>query len=450
MSDALRQFKSEIFQGLAHPTRIAIVELLREGELSAGSLIEKLRIEQANASQHLAVLRAKQIVVSRKVGNQVYYSIRDHALIEVLDILRRYFYAQLNNTVNMLKEVASEQPKSRLRTTSMTACSHPRLARLGRLRRAVEQAAHLLPMQGPIGVFVHHNTLHAFEHLSFEEAVIQAAQLFDADPYMSEAAYRAELAQGRIQLVDVDAVLDREPDSLIFARLSRGSLRRAMITPGVREFDGATIIWRTEQGDLAKDFRRPALRALFDACFARAVAHEEEPTPPRPVDEVIHPWLIRLCSVFLDQGTAYWPMPNREKGFYECVRTLFSCQGGMFPKYLVGLDDEFGKQECLSFSASDAVLDYLDSQSFREAEWPEILQAELLALPGWAGLMHRLEKDPALAPHKTLPCSLDGLLSREADDVPRSTAQGSSGGCSTRESTQDAREEASEPVGAYL
>ena len=116
MSSALRQFKSEIFQGLAHPTRIAIVELLRGGELSAGSLIEKLHIEQANASQHLAVLRAKQIVISRKVGNQVYYSIRDRALIEVLDILRRYFYAQLDNTVNMLKEVAGEQPKSRPRT----------------------------------------------------------------------------------------------------------------------------------------------------------------------------------------------------------------------------------------------------------------------------------------------------------------------------------------------
>lgn len=292
----------------------------------------------------------------------------------------------------------------------MTDCNLPKLARLDRLHRAVEYAAHLLPVQGPIGVFVHHNTLHAFEHLSFEDAVVHAAQLFGAEPYMSEAAYRAELARGRIQLVDIDAVLDREPDSPIFARLSRADLRRAMITPGVREFDGATIIWRTEQGDLAKDFRRPALRALFDACFARAVAHEEEPTPPRPVDEVIHPWLIRLCSVFLDQGTAYWPMPNREKGFYECVRTLFSCQGGMFPKYLVGLDDEFGKQECLSFSATDAVLDYLDSQSFREPEWPEILQAELLALPGWAGLMHRLEKDPSLAPHKTLRCSLMDFL----------------------------------------
>jgi len=113
MSDALRQFKSGIFQGLANPTRIAIVEFLRDGEVSAGKLIKSLGIEQANASQHLAVLRAKRIVVGRKVGNQVYYSIRDRALIEVLDILRRYFYAQLSSTVNMLKEAARDEPKLR-------------------------------------------------------------------------------------------------------------------------------------------------------------------------------------------------------------------------------------------------------------------------------------------------------------------------------------------------
>jgi uncharacterized protein len=160
-------------------------------------------------------------------------------------------------------------------------------SRLEHLRSAVEEASHLLPVQGPIGVFVHHNTLHSFEHLGFEEAVIHAAHLFGAEPYMSEADYRSELDRGRIQLVDIDAVLDREPDSFIFARLTRGSLRRAMITPGVREFDAATIVWRTEQGDLAKDFRRPALRALFEACFARTIAHEEEPTPARPVDDAI-------------------------------------------------------------------------------------------------------------------------------------------------------------------
>jgi hypothetical protein len=265
-------------------------------------------------------------------------------------------------------------------------------------------------MQGPIGVFVHHNTLHAFEHLPFEKAVVEAAHLFGAEPYMAEAAYRSELARGRIHLDDIDAVLDSEPDAIVFPKLSRRSLRRAMMTPGVREFDAATILWRAEQGDLAQDFRHPALRALFDACFDRVVAPEEEPAVPRPVDEIIHPWLIRLCSVFLDQGMAYWRMPHREKGFYASVRTLLAPGGGIFPRFLTGLDKELARQERLAFSATDAVLDSLDADGFGEAEWEPVLQAELLALPGWAGLMHRLEEDPSLAPHETVPCSLMDFL----------------------------------------
>ena len=66
MQDILRQFKAEFFRALAHPTRIAILEHLRDGELSAGELIERLGLEQANASQHLAVMRAKNILLSRK------------------------------------------------------------------------------------------------------------------------------------------------------------------------------------------------------------------------------------------------------------------------------------------------------------------------------------------------------------------------------------------------
>jgi DNA-binding transcriptional ArsR family regulator len=105
MPDVLRQFKASVFQALAHPTRIAIVEVLRDGELPAGIIIEKLELEQANASQHLAVLRAKHIVVGRKEGNQVFYSVRDPLLIEVLDIMRRYFQAHVEESMSMLQEL---------------------------------------------------------------------------------------------------------------------------------------------------------------------------------------------------------------------------------------------------------------------------------------------------------------------------------------------------------
>ena len=279
-----------------------------------------------------------------------------------------------------------------------------------RLRHAVDHVVHLLPKQGPIGVFVHHNTLHALEDLPFERAVMEAWRLFGAEPYMSEAAYRAELARGRIHVRDVDTVLDSETDAVVIPRLSRRSLRRSMIAPGVREFDAATIMWRSEQGDLSEDFRQAAMRRLFDACLARTVAHEEEPVPANAVDEIIHPWLIRLCSVFLDQGLAYWSMPHREQGFYASVRTLLSHPGGMFPRYLTGLDEEFRRQEYFALSPTDAVLDYLDSSCFHESDWENVLQSELLALPGWAGLMRRIEENPSLAPHEHVPCSLMDFL----------------------------------------
>ena len=118
MQDALRRFKADIFQALAHPTRIAIVELLRDGEVSAGAMLERLGVEQANASQHLAVLRAKQIVVNRKEGTQVLYRIRDPLLIEVLDIMRRYFHAHLSEALTMLQEIDHSTAGTRIAETT--------------------------------------------------------------------------------------------------------------------------------------------------------------------------------------------------------------------------------------------------------------------------------------------------------------------------------------------
>ncbi len=105
MPDSLRRFKADIFQALAHPTRIAIMELLEGRELSAGELMEKLRMEQANISQHLAVLRAKQLVVNRKAGNQVFYSVRDPIISKVLALMRRYFQKHLKDTMELLEEM---------------------------------------------------------------------------------------------------------------------------------------------------------------------------------------------------------------------------------------------------------------------------------------------------------------------------------------------------------
>ena len=105
MPESLRRFKAEIFQALAHPTRIAILDLLREGEMTVGAFAEYLNLEQANLSQHLAVLRAKQIVTSRKAGNQVFYTVRDPLIWKLLDLMRRYFQKQVGESMAMLEEL---------------------------------------------------------------------------------------------------------------------------------------------------------------------------------------------------------------------------------------------------------------------------------------------------------------------------------------------------------
>ena len=86
-----------------------MVEILREGELSAGVIQERLGIEQANVSQHLAILRSRQIVTNRREGNQVFYSLRSPVLVQVLDIMRRYFQTNLKDAVHMLDEIKAER-----------------------------------------------------------------------------------------------------------------------------------------------------------------------------------------------------------------------------------------------------------------------------------------------------------------------------------------------------
>jgi DNA-binding transcriptional ArsR family regulator len=113
--NALREFKAQIFRALAHSTRIAVVEALRGGERSAGALLVLLQLEQANLSQHLAVLRATQVVLTRKAGNQVYYRLRDPVLTRVLDLLKRYFYSQLSGTAALLDEIEPARPRRRSR-----------------------------------------------------------------------------------------------------------------------------------------------------------------------------------------------------------------------------------------------------------------------------------------------------------------------------------------------
>ena len=103
----------------------------------------------------------------------------------------------------------------------------------------LESVAHLLPTQGPIDVFIHHNTLHAFEHLSFEDAVKEAARVYGAEAFLPEQRYLDEFRAGRITERDIDQALRQHPiDGPSLGQVSFHELvkRFLVIAPPVERF----------------------------------------------------------------------------------------------------------------------------------------------------------------------------------------------------------------------
>jgi ArsR family transcriptional regulator len=101
----LGRFKAEFFKALAHPLRIAILDALRKGELGVNELCAALNAEQSNLSQQLAVLRNRSIVVGRKEGLNVYYSVRDTTVFKLLDVAKQIFNNQLIDVKHMLSQI---------------------------------------------------------------------------------------------------------------------------------------------------------------------------------------------------------------------------------------------------------------------------------------------------------------------------------------------------------
>lgn len=91
----LLEMHAHVCQALANPTRLQILDLLRDGERSVASLTDALRLRKANVSQHLAVLRARGVVVARRDGHTVHYRLTTPDVIKACDLMRRVLMAHL-------------------------------------------------------------------------------------------------------------------------------------------------------------------------------------------------------------------------------------------------------------------------------------------------------------------------------------------------------------------
>ena len=102
MSNMGNQLISNVFKALAHPTRLQIIKLLKDGELCVCDILPNLDSEQSNTSQHLTVLKNQGIVESKKDGAKVIYAIRNKEVYEMINLAETIILRQIEETKTSL------------------------------------------------------------------------------------------------------------------------------------------------------------------------------------------------------------------------------------------------------------------------------------------------------------------------------------------------------------
>ncbi|MBL0352401.1 MAG: DUF2309 domain-containing protein [Dechloromonas sp.] len=288
-----------------------------------------------------------------------------------------------------------------------------------RLSRWIEHLAHVLPAQAPIRDFVHHNTLHGFQHLAFTDALAAAQRLTGAAVYLPEARFRELLAEGRITLDDLDAALTdaglTDLDLPVWRVITRrdvllATLRLAPDDPGrfrqdweAREhpqpksfifarFSPSTV---AVGGEPTADWRDAATRHWSALC-AR-VGREWtrrgllEHLTGEDVLERVRTVLQRHLAAHLDLGLAAWRNPQRERGFWAAWR---ACAGVDMVWELDDLPNVRDELTWLPDDPVDVLAEELPRVIADEALWPGYLERLALEIPGWSGMFLWRARNP--------------------------------------------------------
>ncbi len=275
--------------------------------------------------------------------------------------------------------------------------------------RALARAAGVLPDQGPIGVFVHHNTLHAYQHLPFHEGVQAGAEAIGAEPYLTLAAFRAAWHDARISdddlRLEIQRALADRADEPVFGSLTRAALWHTLMVTGADSHDAAGLAYTIHAGVARECEDLP----LWRACLARATRGPASTppavAPPRrhrdalvardgtDTDIAVHGELVRLCAGFLDHGHAHTTLPGRDRGFLAAVAALYA-GGAAAPRACRGVEADMRVVAAHALDAVTVVGQALAALGVQGDEVEPYVFATVLALPGWAGMFSRLERHP--------------------------------------------------------
>lgn len=326
---------------------------------------------------------------------------------------------------------------------------------LAELEELIHELGHYLPSQPPLHAFVHHNTLHHFEHLRFEDAVVEAGKIFDAEPFLKESDYHQHIAKKRITGHDLQAAVNEyldefsaEQNNALNISLHEFYVQRLSTFIAVPE--AATIRYLIDEQGLLEKFSSLASHERITELTQYALAQAGEVSREHSVkqfltqlwhrfslcdlgfintnhapkrlrdylyaitdtdlDELINPILIRLSAAFLDQGIAHWSMPEREQGLWNCFKSLYNLPF-CGPNYLLReLKPLINSDEIKNSSSLEVINWALKKLKIEKEEKSNFLLQSLLALRGWAGMIQHFEQRPDRAPVQALESRLKDFL----------------------------------------
>jgi uncharacterized protein YbcC (UPF0753/DUF2309 family) len=212
--------------------------------------------------------------------------------------------------------------------------------------------AHYLPSQAPLKDFIHHNTLHAFQHRPFHQGCVEAEVLFGFHTRLSLKEYRAMYSEGKI-------------NHDVLMRVAGGKLRAIP--------DAAHALFE-------KDYsasRVPRIGALRD---------QWKTVYRLNLDKEVHPVLFRLLAAYIDQGISIWQFPKNSGGFISAVKALES-------QSLISLfKSEFVRNQFLheEQGLTDLLTQIVGTASLHE----RYLFDQQFAHPGWSGMVNTVANHP--------------------------------------------------------
>lgn len=288
-----------------------------------------------------------------------------------------------------------------------------------RLARCVEHLTHLLPAQAPISNFVHHNTLHGFQHLPFAEALGAAQRLTGAATYWPQARFLAEFTAGRISREDVRAaleeVLPEQGEQPVVGRLHRHDVLLASLLVAEEGVGRAHVAWREREHPVAADGCLTTARRMLAAPPAGGHSdwHDEavqrwqalcaevggqrtlrsllEAISGEDVLEKVRTILQRHLAAHLDLGLAPWRNPLRDRGFFAAWRA--SAGLDMFWE----LDELPNVRDEIVHLVDDPLAVLLEELSRvlpDDRLWSPYLERLSLELPGWSGMFLWRDRHP--------------------------------------------------------